>query len=89
MPKKVQKKAKRQAKNPNGYPRPLSLCRFKYDKIRKEDHHYYPFCSKLAYVFLGEHPNMPGHGVFVCYETGQVFCGRHPSDFEELSEDET
>lgn len=40
-------------------------------------------------VFLGEIPNMRGHGVYVERETGKILVGYHITRFRELTDDET
>lgn len=41
-----------------------------------------------SYVFLGEIPNMPGHGLFYKDGATKIIIGRHLEDFRELTEDE-
>lgn len=41
------------------------------------------------FIYLGEIPNMPGHGVFIGHESGQIYSGYHIERFEEVPEDET
>jgi len=42
----------------------------------------------VAYVFLGEIPNMPGHCVVADAKTGQLITGYHTDNFVEIPEDE-
>jgi hypothetical protein len=49
----------------------------------------YPFRSEVAYVFIGEIPNMPGHCVVADSQSGQLYSGYHTDHFVELSKDET
>lgn len=42
-----------------------------------------------AWVFFGEIPNMPGHGVFMGHTSHTFLFGWHIEDFEEIPEDET
>jgi hypothetical protein len=48
-----------------------------------------PFFSDLPLVYLGEIPNMRGHGVFIGFKSGKTYSGFHIDQFRELTEDET
>lgn len=66
--------------------RPLSLVRLKPEWLDILDR--YPFAKDLPLVFLGEIPNLPGHGVFLGHHSGHAYSGFHIDAFEELPEDE-
>ncbi|MCB1887037.1 MAG: hypothetical protein KDH20_05500 [Rhodocyclaceae bacterium] len=68
-------------------PRKLSLVRLRPD-VPAEVAGRYPFHGDFPLVFLGEIPNMAGHGVFVGYSSGRLYSGIHIDHFEELGEDE-
>ncbi|MCB1955606.1 MAG: hypothetical protein KDG55_08015 [Rhodocyclaceae bacterium] len=68
-------------------PRQLALVRLRAD-VPNEVAVRYPFHGDFPLVFLGEIPNMAGHGVFVGYHSGRFYSGIHISHFEELGEDE-
>lgn len=74
-------------KKKNNVPRNLSLVKFDYDNVPKEDHHYYPFIKDMSYLFLGEIPNMPGHCVLIG-KNEKHYIGYHIEDFIELTVDE-
>lgn len=40
------------------------------------------------YYYLGEIPNMLGHGIFIGRDTGKIHAGFHTERFEEVPEDE-
>lgn len=42
-----------------------------------------------VFIFLGEIPNMPGHVVVAGMNSGKIFAGYHPENFETLSDEET
>ncbi len=65
-----------------------SLVKFNYENIPAEFLEKYPFEKNDVYVFLGEISNMPGHGIFIDYQTGQIFCGYHIEYFTEINKDE-
>lgn len=66
----------------NSTPRQYSLVKYVFDY--KE----HPFEKNKPYVFLGEIPQMPGHCIVADYKTGQLYCGYHTENFEEIPEDE-
>ena len=43
-------------------------------------------CVGDEYLFLGEIKNMPGHGIFVSYKTGETLYGYHTENFYLLME---
>jgi hypothetical protein len=47
-----------------------------------------PFKKDNFFVYLGEIPNMRGHGVFLGHESGKVYSGFHIEDFRLPTEDE-
>jgi hypothetical protein len=49
----------------------------------------YPFKKGVAYIFLGEIPNMPGHCVIAEKMSGKIHAGYHTESFIELTSDET
>jgi hypothetical protein len=70
-------------------PRELSLVRFLWDDIPKEQHKHYPFSYlENTYIFIGEIPNMPGHCI-VAQKNGIFHTGYHTENFKEIPEDET
>ncbi len=68
-------------------PRKLSLVRLR-DDVPNDVAVRYPFHGDVPLVYLGEIPNMAGHGVFVGYASGRIYSGIHVAHFEELGEDE-
>jgi len=40
-------------------------------------------------IYLGEIPNMRGHGVFIGSKTGKIYSGYHIEQFRELTDEET
>lgn len=49
---------------------------------KKED------AKSFGFIYLGEIPNMLGHGVFIsCYDS-KIYTGMHLETFEEIPEDE-
>ena len=68
----------------NNYPRPLSIVQLTEDA--SNNHTIYPYYDDLPLIFLGEIPNMPGHGVFVGYKSGKIYSGYHIYEFEEIEE---
>ena len=42
-----------------------------------------------VFIYLGEIPNMKGHGVFLGHRTGKIYSGYHIEDFRELTDEET
>ena len=71
-----------------GLLRQYSLVRFRFEQLPVEYHSKYPFTPDGVYVFFGEIPNMPGHCVVANRSTGQLHCGYHSENFEELSDDQ-
>jgi hypothetical protein len=69
-------------------PRQYSLVRFRFDLVPAEYHSRYPFKPDRTYVFFGDIPNMPGHGVVADHRTGKIFSGYHTENFSELTESE-
>lgn len=43
----------------------------------------------MIFIYLGEIPNMGGHGIFIGIDSGKVYSGIHIDSFEEIPEDET
>lgn len=43
----------------------------------------------MLFIYLGEIPNMGGHGIFIGRESGKIYSGLHIDSFEEIPEDET
>ena len=69
-------------------PRKLSLVRFDAARLPRGFRRKYPFRAGVAYVFLGEIPNMPGHCVVADHKSGQIHSGYHTDHFVELGKDE-
>lgn len=67
-------------------PRPLALVRLVPDVLLSGNFPFRPIC---AYIFLGEIPNMPGHGIFIDLTFRVIHSGYHIDNFEEIPEDET
>jgi hypothetical protein len=42
-----------------------------------------------TFIYLGEIPNMKGHGVFIGHKTGKIYSGYHTERFRELTDEET
>ena len=42
----------------------------------------------MIFIFLGEIPNMLGHGIFIGRDSGKIYSGFHTDSFEEIPEDE-
>jgi len=70
-------------------PRKLSLVRFDIARLPRGFRHKYPFRAGVAYIFLGEIPNMPGHCVVADHGSGKIYSGYHTDNFVELRKDET
>jgi hypothetical protein len=65
-------------------PRQYSLVYFDHDGFPSDfDTSSYPFRREIAYLFLGEIPNMPGHCV-VLGEGSRVIVGYHTENFKEI-----
>lgn len=47
----------------------------------KESYKFGPLRIGTEYLFLGEIKNMPGHGIFVDYKSGQTLFGPHIVNF--------
>jgi diadenosine tetraphosphate (Ap4A) HIT family hydrolase len=62
-------------------PRQYSLVRFVREDMSS------PFSRNVAYIFLGEMPNMPGHCV-VIGEGSRILAGQHTENFKELTDEE-
>ncbi len=43
-----------------------------------------PFLDDMPLIYLGEIPNMPGHGVFAGHRSGRLYSGYHIDQFVEL-----
>lgn len=69
-------------------PRQLSLVKFEPLLAPGSLRRKYPFRRGIAYLFVGEIPNMPGHCVVVNRKTGKIYSGYHIENFVELEEDE-
>ena len=69
-------------------PRKLSLVKFEPTQTPGSFHRKYPFRRGIAYIFVGEIPNMPGHCVVVNPKTEKMYSGYHIENFVELKEDE-
>lgn len=69
-------------------PRKLSLVKFEPSPTPVSFHRKYPFRRGVAYIFLGEISNMPGHCVVVNRKTGKIYSGYHTENFVELEENE-
>jgi hypothetical protein len=69
-------------------PRPMSLVKLREGFFSAKEVVSLPFSDDFPLVFLGEIPNMAGHGVFSGSKTGKVYSGYHIDQFVELSEDE-
>jgi hypothetical protein len=52
------------------------------------DESIYPFKRNATYIFFGEIPNMPGHVVLMDCQSGKIYSGYHPENFEEILEEE-
>lgn len=70
-------------------PRKLSLVRFIADGVSPASMGKLPFRRGVAYLFLGEIPNMRGHCVVAEQESGRIYAGYHTENFVELTEEET
>lgn len=66
-------------------PKPLELC---YLRDGHEKNFMPSFPMNATFIFLGEIPNMPGHGVFIQQETGEIHSCYHINDFRALTEEE-
>lgn len=44
---------------------------------------------RMVFIYLGEIPNMAGHGIFIGMDSGKIYSGFHTDSFEEIPEDET
>lgn len=71
---------------PPPMPRQYSLVRFIEPNTALHDQ--YPFKKDKILVFLGEIPNMPGHGIVAEYDSGKMFFGYHTDNFVEIPEEE-
>lgn len=69
-------------------PRELSLVRLRKKVSQSSSAKQLPFFDDMPLVFLGEIPNMPGHGVFAGHRSGRIYSGYHIEQFVELSESE-
>ena len=69
-------------------PRKLSLVELKKKWALEPAVEELPFINDMPLIFLGEIPNMPEHGVFVGYKSGQIYSGYHIFQFVELPEKE-
>jgi len=69
-------------------PRKLSLVRLKKKWAAEPDLRKAQFFKDQPLVYLGEIPNMPEHGVFVGFASGNIYSGLHIHQFVELSESE-
>lgn len=69
-------------------PRPLALVKLKREFEVRAGADQLPFAADMPLIYLGEIPNMPGHGVFVGHRSGRAYSGYHISQFVELSGDE-
>jgi hypothetical protein len=69
-------------------PRKLSLVRLKEKWAKQSSAEELPFRDDMPLVFLGEIPNMPGHGVFAGHRSGHLYSGYHIEQFVELPESE-
>ena len=69
-------------------PRKLSLVRLKKKWASQAPAQELPFLEDMPLVYLGEIPNMPGHGVFAGHRSGRFYSGYHIAQFVELSESE-
>jgi len=69
-------------------PRPYSLVTIKDQWQETARTCALPFLNDLPLIFLGEIPNMPGHGVFAGHRSGRLYSGYHIEQFIELSEEE-
>ena len=69
-------------------PRSLSLVRFSFPSLSREQRKKFPFKENGVYVFFGEIPNMPGHCVVADHKTGKILSGYHTEYFRELTRDE-
>jgi hypothetical protein len=70
------------------YPRPLSMVKIREEQLKNFKSDSQLFQEKDLLVYLGEIPNMMGHGIFLGYHSGRAYCGYHPEEFVELSEEE-
>lgn len=52
----------------------------------KASYTFGPLRIGAEYLFLGEVKNMPGHGIFVDYKSGQTLYGHHTENFYLLME---
>ena len=50
---------------------------------------YFKKDPAMIFFYLGEIPNMPGHGIFIGRDSGKVYGGLHIDSFEEIPEDES
>lgn len=69
-------------------PRQLSLVKFEPLQAPGGFRRKYPFRRGIAYLFIGEIPNMPGHFVVVNPKTGKIYSGYYLENFVELEENE-
>ena len=69
-------------------PRKLTLVRFDALRLPRGFRSQYPFRAGVAYVFMGEIPNMPEHCVVADLKSGKTYAGYHTDNFVELSKDE-
>lgn len=67
----------------------LSLVRPIYGSKTEPTAHEIKIRNIAPFVFMGEIPNMPRHGVFVSVKTGEVLSCLHIDDFEKIPDDET
>lgn len=75
---------KRRAKNPL---QPFQLCWFRPCGIPREAVERYPFTLTEVYVFIGEIPGMPGHGI-IAERNGRMHTGYHVDNFVALTQEE-
>lgn len=65
--------------------RPLSLVKLVDDVLPIYKDH--PISKEKTLIYLGEIPNMPGHGIFLG-DAGQKYIGYHTDSFRELTSEE-
>jgi len=56
--------------------------------VDEEIKEQYEFSKDMPLIYLGEIPNMLGHGIFIGYQSGKIYAGYHMDSFRELGEDE-